>query len=70
MNSRKYNLVMNLVMFLWPGIVSTVFSVLFLSDTFQLLFFKLIGVVYVMALPAIVHLTIQDYKIAKMCNAD
>jgi hypothetical protein len=70
MNSRKYNLVMNLVMFLWPGIVCTVFSFLFLSDPFQLLFFKLIGLVYTIALPAVVHLTIQDYKLAKLRDAD
>ncbi len=70
MNNKKYDLILNLVIVLWPGIVCTIFSFLFLSDPFQLLFFKLIGLVYIIALPAIAHLAIQDYKIAKMRAVD
>lgn len=70
MNNKKYDLILNLVIVLWPGIVCTIFSFLFLSDPFQLLFFKLIGLVYIIALPAIVHLAIQDYKVAKMRAVD
>lgn len=47
---------------IWPGFVAVLFGVFFLTDEFQVLYFKWIAFVYVLVLPAIVYAFLEQRK--------
>lgn len=52
----------------WPGIVTIVYGLLFLTPEFQYLLYKWIAFVYVMIFPVIVHMFLDQRRYEKECQ--